>query len=837
MRRRYISILVGVGVAAIGIGLVAFDLWRSRQRELDDAGRATRNLAFVLAAHTMRTIEAVDQVLDGLARDGEAAALDTPLDAPLDAGRAPAALETRLRDRVAALPQIHWLNVIDAGGRVVASSTATGRALGGLADRDFIVAARATDRLVIGTLLRSRRADQWFVGMARRIRTADGRFVGVVAAALDPAYFAGLYSQIDVGPGSNVSLFHRDATFIARWPDHDGFVGRSIASGALFREHLPKAPSGTIRLETVVGGREILLSYVAIDGTPFVINVAVDLVDMLAEWRRSLAVYIVVALGIVGLTLIAVLLALRSERRTRELRLIADRTLREDERRAAETASRRQFQDVLDLMFGFVGLFDRSGAIIEVNRAALEVAGLTREQVVGRPLWEAPWWTHSSEEQARLRAALGRAAAGEFVRYEASAQVLAGTITVDVVFGPLRDAAGDVVSLVGFGVDVTERHRVEDSLRRSQDMLSGVLGISPEAIIIAGRDLRVRMFSNGAEQIFGYTAHEVIGGSIERLIPQRFRDAHAGHVVAFADAGLASRRMGERGEIVALRKSGEEFPAEASISKLATDDGLVFTVVLRDISAAKKAQRELSEAKDRAEAANMAKTLFIANMSHELRTPLNAIIGFAQMLLLKPDAARVAEYSGYIERSGLHLLGIVNNILDISQIEVGKTRLDARPASAAELIDGALNMVGDLARKGRIELRCRLPAEAPALVVDPRLFSQILLNLVTNAVKFTPSGGSVEIDARPAADGGFEMVVRDTGIGMAATDIPRAQQPFVQLDSGLARRFEGAGLGLSIVRTFVELHGGRLDIASAPERGTTVTVWLPPERVRDPVAS
>jgi signal transduction histidine kinase len=257
----------------------------------------------------------------------------------------------------------------------------------------------------------------------------------------------------------------------------------------------------------------------------------------------------------------------------------------------------------------------------------------------------------------------------------------------------------------------------------------------------------------------------------------------------------------------------------------------------QDVTEINAARAELIESKLRAESANQAKSRFVASMSHELRTPLNAIIGFSE-LLQSDDAPlsedRRKEYARDIHSSGKHLLSVINDILDISRIEAGKVSLDEEETSISDLIDSTYRMVRPRAEETGVVVASRVDAAVTTVLADRRLLLQTLLNLASNAVKFTERGGSVDIAAHPASDGGVDIVVRDTGIGMSAEDIARVGEPFLQVDGRLSRKFEGTGLGLVIAKRLAEMHGGQLSIESILGAGTTMTVHLPASRNRSP---
>jgi two-component system, cell cycle sensor histidine kinase PleC len=245
-------------------------------------------------------------------------------------------------------------------------------------------------------------------------------------------------------------------------------------------------------------------------------------------------------------------------------------------------------------------------------------------------------------------------------------------------------------------------------------------------------------------------------------------------------------------------------------------------------------KRHSEELARSATAANEAKTRFLAMMSHELRTPLNAIIGFAEIIAkqmfgpVQPE--RYREYADDIDRSGRHLLAVINGILDLSRATEGKLRIGDDTIDLGELLEECRRGVGPRVSEGGITLTIELRDVPLRLRADERMLRQILLNLMSNAVKFTPPGGSVEVSARHAEDTAIIVTIADTGIGIAPEDLETAMTPFAQVDNSLARKYEGTGLGLPLAKTLTELHGGTLSLQSAPGEGTTATVRFPPSR-------
>ena len=261
---------------------------------------------------------------------------------------------------------------------------------------------------------------------------------------------------------------------------------------------------------------------------------------------------------------------------------------------------------------------------------------------------------------------------------------------------------------------------------------------------------------------------------------------------------------------------------------------LCYEGTVEDVTEKFEQDRALRVALRQAEIANRMKATFLAAMSHELKTPLNAVLGFSEIIrdeVLGPvghDAYR--DYAGDIHRSGTRLLSIINDVLDVSRLEGGLLTIDARPEDVQGLAEQAIKQARGITQDKR-QIEIDVPADMPLLLVDPRRISQALGNLLANALKFTPEAGQVRVVVTRAADGGALLMVEDTGIGMAEETIAAALEPFRQLDGSLARRFEGAGLGLSIAKALAELHGGSLSVKSAVGEGTTVTIALPPPRL------
>ncbi len=312
------------------------------------------------------------------------------------------------------------------------------------------------------------------------------------------------------------------------------------------------------------------------------------------------------------------------------------------------------------------------------------------------------------------------------------------------------------------------------------------------------------------------------------------QDLYERILVADRPAFLSAVAAAARGNSVAcdlrVRAGAESPPSYLPLEMRCVPAGAGEARALWRAASAHKARAEAeAKAREEAEAANAAKSHFLAAMSHELRTPLNAIIGFSELLATDAgaplDPERKADYARIIHESGRHLLGLVNDILDLSRVEAGAYALDLRPLDAADLVSGCVEMMALDAEKAGVLLRSSISGRLPALEADERAIRQIVLNLMANAVKFTPEGGKVHIVVRSRA-GRVVIKVRDTGPGMAPEEVNRLGEPFFQAGDA-AQRARGSGLGLAVVKGLVRLHGGAFEVESALGRGTSVSVSLP----------
>jgi PAS domain S-box-containing protein len=361
------------------------------------------------------------------------------------------------------------------------------------------------------------------------------------------------------------------------------------------------------------------------------------------------------------------------------------------------------------------------------------------------------------------------------------------------------------------------------------ELFSGFLAISADAVIAVDEEQRIIFFNEGAERIFGYTADEVGGHYLAMLLPERFRPTHRGHVHGFGAAHGRARLMGERQEISGLRKNGEEFPAEASIQHMALNGKSVYAAVLRDVSARQRAEEALHQA-------IRARDDMMGIVSHDLRNPASAVKMLAGSILAESDARAlppdVTERVEVMRQAAMQIDSLIQDLLDVTRIEAGRLTVSPRDVTPKPLVEAALYAMRTLAENSGVSLEAEYLEPLSTVHADPERFTQLLSNLVGNAIKFTAAGGRVTVRVQAHGDG-VMVAVADTGEGIAADQLPYVFERFFQGTGapgspGGARH--GAGLGLPISRGIVEAHGGTISIESATGRGTTVRFTLPGSR-------
>ncbi len=499
----------------------------------------------------------------------------------------------------------------------------------------------------------------------------------------------------------------------------------------------------------------------------------------------------------------------------------------------AEVIRRQEsLQSLLDSAAeGLYGV-DLAGRCTFANRAALQMLGYEREaDLLGLPI------------HALIDATRGEADApqpnGAHSDTESYRRRDGSVFPVERWAHPVMHD-GAINGLVTTFFDISERIKLRTAVRRGEIRMERLVDSVTDGVITFADDGRVVLFNSAAERLFQTAARAALGSVVDRFF--------SGQLPRIAE--LAEHQVAAIHELTGKRaRDATTFPLEASFSRVATDDGVLNTVVVRDVTALYLARAE-RQAREALEASDRAKTEFLSRMSHELRTPLNAVIGFAQLLRIdsgRPSTAQQLERISHIENAAGHLLALVNDVLDLSRVESGEMAVSSEAVDLAQAVEEASNMVSPLVTKASIELLISPTDSAPAAVraklggqalprrltslssqtwvaADPIRLRQVLVNLLSNAVKYNRHGGSVSVSWRVERDE-CVVCVTDTGPGIAQDKLARLFEPFNRLGAE-SSKVEGTGIGLFLSRRLTEMMGGRLNIASTVDVGTVATLTL-----------
>ena len=519
-------------------------------------------------------------------------------------------------------------------------------------------------------------------------------------------------------------------------------------------------------------------------------------------------------------------------------RVRAEQALRESEAR---------LRAIYDGTYEYIGLLAPDGTLLEANRASLEFEGSTRDEAVGLPFWETPWFVHTPGAPEALRGWIARAAAGEFIREEVVLQRASGPpVTFDFSLHPIRDAAGTVAYIVPEGRDVTDRVWLMGALQVERARLRQVFERAPSFIVaFRGADQVYEFVNEAYYQLVGHH-RDLLGRPLLEAIPeirgQGFVEILEG--VRATGEPWVGREMPvelERTAGAPLETRYLDMVFQALTDPDGTRSGVVAhgsdvteqvlarREVERLLAESERARAEAEAARSEAETANRAKGEFLAVMSHELRTPLNAIGGYAELLemgIRGPVTAQQLADLERIQQSQRHLLGLINQVLNYTRVETGVVSYELADVLVSEALAAAEALVVPQVRARG--LTYVLGGCDPVLTVraDREKLQQVLLNLLANAIKFTEPGGELRVSC-DVSDAVVEIAVADTGIGIAPEKLATVFEPFVQVDQRLTRPHEGVGLGLAISRDLARGMGGDLAAVSAPGQGSTFTLSLP----------
>jgi len=474
-------------------------------------------------------------------------------------------------------------------------------------------------------------------------------------------------------------------------------------------------------------------------------------------------------------------------------------------------------------------LLDGDGTVRAANRAALRVGDLAAEQVLGLPLWETPWWRDSAGVRERLQSAVQAASLGATIRFDAATGPQAGApLVFDLSVTPIDPGADGAIRLMVEARDVTEARDIEQALRANEQRLRDMVEGSVQGIVVhSGK--RILFCNTAYAQMLGYpSVLDVLSMELDRIIPEPGRDqANRAWSILLAGGKLPIIRSTPN-----ICRDGSLIHVDVLARRIVWDGQHAIQATVVDVTAQAKAAAA-EAARLAAEAASRTKSAFIATMSHELRTPLNAILGFAGMIAsgerdgLPPDP-RHAEYAGDIMVAANHLLAVINDMLHLSKIEAGRLTLEPCWIPLEGELRQIQRIARGLSRDKNLSIEVDLPpGDAFLLLADERALRQLLLNIVGNAVKFTPQGGAIRLIAElDRHDGRLVLAVADTGVGIPEGDLERIWRPFEQVGR-VQDHQNGTGLGLSIARALAELHGAVVSVDSTLGHGTVFRFRFP----------
>jgi len=664
----------------------------------------------------------------------------------------------------------------------------------------------------------------WSLGLLRLEEGIEQRGA-YLAAPFRLDAMVGLWSELAGVPNTTVTIISNDDRLWIRHPLQLEWLGQDLSGIPALREaRRHRLTGGALRLR--YGGTddvERLLAWQLVPAHGKIVVVGMPVAEIRAAWRAGLLPALLLAFAVASATTLVLWRYSRgvlahAQQREEALQALAESELRF--RDFAEASSDWYWET--DVEDRFVWFSERLGDILGVPRDSL--LGRRRGELIGGVVGEDDRQRHLDDLAARrpfrdfayrMRLADG---ARRWVRISGK---------------PVFDAAGRFLGYRGTGSDIDAQRAAEERAEVLHRRLVEAFEASRDGIALFDAEDRLILANERYKEFFFPGREEAVqpGAHFNELAEQIVKVGRPPLVTRDDDEWRALRERRRRGdeEVIFQTSDGRWMRLRERI----TARGDYFRV-FSDISEFKRREDELRQTKESAELANRAKSEFLAVMSHELRTPLNAIIGFSDILhrelFGRLGSERYRGYAGDINQSGRHLLELINDILDISKAEAGKLELQDDLVALEEVVARATAMVVPRAEEAGVRLAATLPEAPVRLRGDRRRLLQMLLNLLSNAVKFTPAGGRVTVSAR-VGEAGLELLVDDSGIGIAAQDLQRVQEPFIQLGSALTRQREGTGLGLPLAKRLAELHGGRLEIESEPGRGTRVRVLLPADRL------
>jgi PAS domain S-box-containing protein len=822
--RRAILVFALAGIVAIN-GMIAVSVLRQREQALDGAARQTDNLSRVLVEHAAKSMNVVDQALLGAS---DAISPEMLLDPP--GGER---IATVLRRYLGTLPHVAELLVSDFDGNV-RDTAISGLAFDPARPDMTICGSLATGRARIlhpgftGSPMRAHTVDlndgcTPRIVFSRQVEDAGGFLPETVAAVIRVSYFQAFYETLETGREAATALWDTSGIVIAATGVLAPRIGARIQPHPALIDGGPQVHDGVQRIVSRQDNREKIVAFRAVPGMPLFVSTGVDVGEALAPWREQA---LTAAAGGLTVTLAIMLMALMLARMAGQSDASAA-ALRENERRFrdfAAAASDWYWEQDENLRFTFMSAQNTkfTGMLPDAH------IGKTRRETNPLGPTEEEWQGHDATLQARKPFRNFR-----FHRVRPDGSVR--HISINGV--PVFDETGRFKGYRGTGHDIT-------ALVEAQESLQAVIGAVPAMINVKDAQSRYVLMNDYQARLYGTTPAAAVGKTADELLGKTYGGYTQSKDREVFETGKPLNAYHER-YAGADGVERDWLTTKVPLFDRAGRAARILTVAM-DITEQKAVERslidartELLDAKEEAEAANRAKSNFLASMSHELRTPLNAILGFSEMMaheMLGPlGSAKYREFADGIHRSGTMLLHHINDVLDLAKIEAGRRELQPEWFGFADAANDAMLVIRQRAQDAGVALKAEVPQSMPPVHADRRAIGQVLVNLLTNAVKFTPRGGEVALSV-DWNDRDFTIKVSDTGVGIAPEMLERLGTPFFQVQQTYTRSHEGTGLGLAITKSLVTMHGGDLKIASVPGKGTTITVTLPRPQVQLEVA-
>ncbi|MBW4057265.1 MAG: PAS domain S-box protein [Proteobacteria bacterium] len=804
---------------------------------------STQNIASILDHHIKGEINSIDIALIAVKYEAEAQIVRGGIDKE--------ALNRYMIRQRTFLPALQGLWMTDSRGDIIyGAGPVTPGVVVNIVDRDYFIFERDNSKgdLFIAKPVLGRLSKKWVLNIARRVNNPDGSFAGTVFGNLSLDHFINIFSAVDVGKKGSISLRDGELALVARYPELEDTVGTKTVSKHFSTLFNAGSHVATYKAIAGIDNTERLITYRKITGYPLEVVVALATEEYLAEWRKeSLTQLCLVTLFTIVTVLFSRMLLskwiqgkrvdaelrkakedleLRIEERTADLNQ-ANEQLKNEliERSRAEEKLRNSeelYHSLIETSQDLIWQCDAEGRFTYLNLAVEQVFGYELDEMLGKRFTD----FQSADNAANAIMEFNRLMLGEQIDSHESTYIgkSGNKIILELKAIFRSDQNGEIVGASGTAYDITLRKQAEKALQRSEDQYRTTLHTLLDGFWIV--DMQGRFIDVNAAycKITGYTHNEILAMSIQDVealenkadIVHRIQSINLNGTQRFE-----SQHRCKDGHIVDVEICSSSLPNNAMICSS-----------LRDITELKRTEKKLlesnrnfNEARELAEEANTAKSQFLATMSHEIRTPMNGVIGMIELLQHTELTPEQHEYAESAKSSGIELVNLLNDILDLSKIEAGKIDLELSDFKLQPIITDTIKLMSLQAREKGVMLSFSIDSEVPTtLKGDATRLRQILTNLVGNAIKFTHKGTvtlNIEKNNEKEHSVTLRFLVCDTGIGIATNKLEHIFEPFTQADSSTTRKYGGTGLGLAICKKLALLMGGDIGVQSTEGKGST----------------